>query len=277
MTVHLDWNQASIDSERVCREGDEPGDYVQWEPAELFRLHDWNVVTVADGHDFPQVVAAQRLAAALDTGQPTAIVYRTHKGWHYGIEGAPRTAPDTSSAPRVLPFGRGAYGRCRGGIDNLSAPRPALRRRRRRRGARGVSLGGASVRAARLENATSVTTLRGARLMAARERLERRSLRPRPGRRARPPSTSSREAPRHRRRRRCASRRAQARRCARPWVAPWAPSTRLRGVRCSWPQPTCSARPASAWPPRAFRADSGTPRATPPPRLATAAASARTR
>ena len=31
--VHVDWNQASIDSERVCRDGDRPGDYVQWEPA----------------------------------------------------------------------------------------------------------------------------------------------------------------------------------------------------------------------------------------------------
>jgi transketolase len=33
------------------------------------------------------VVAAQRKAAALDNGQPTAIVYRTMKGWQYGIEG----------------------------------------------------------------------------------------------------------------------------------------------------------------------------------------------
>jgi transketolase len=42
--LHLDWNQCSIDSNRVCREDDKPGDYVQWTPAELFRLHDWNVV-----------------------------------------------------------------------------------------------------------------------------------------------------------------------------------------------------------------------------------------
>src|SRR5512136_2560808 len=33
--LHLDWNQASIDSNQVCREGDKPGDYVQWTPAEL--------------------------------------------------------------------------------------------------------------------------------------------------------------------------------------------------------------------------------------------------
>lgn len=85
--VHLDWNQASIDSNKVCREGNVPGDYVQWSPAELFALNDWNVVYVPDGKNIRQVFAAQRYARALDNGQPTAIVYRTVKGWQYGIEG----------------------------------------------------------------------------------------------------------------------------------------------------------------------------------------------
>jgi len=85
--LHLDWNQASIDSERVCRDGDGPGDYVQWDPRELFYLHDWNVIYVPDGFDWQQVVAAQRHAATLTVGQPTAIVYRTVKGWRYGVEG----------------------------------------------------------------------------------------------------------------------------------------------------------------------------------------------
>ena len=87
LVMHLDWNQASIDSDHVCREGVVPGDYVQWDPRELFYLHDWNVIEVADGHDVQQVVAAQRHAATLETGQPTAIVYHTHKGWRYGVEG----------------------------------------------------------------------------------------------------------------------------------------------------------------------------------------------
>jgi transketolase len=87
VVVHVDWNQASIDSEQVCRDGDQPGDYVQWQPDELFYLHDWNVVRVADGHDFRQVVAAQRIAVSMDNHQPTAIVYRTRKGWQYGVEG----------------------------------------------------------------------------------------------------------------------------------------------------------------------------------------------
>lgn len=85
--IHLDWNQASIDSEFVTREGDRPGEYVQWDPMEFFHLHDWNVIEVADGFDFRQVIAAQRLVAGIETGQPTAIVYRTVKGWRYGIEG----------------------------------------------------------------------------------------------------------------------------------------------------------------------------------------------
>jgi transketolase len=85
--VHLDWNQASIDSNRVCREDGQPGDYVQWTPMELFRLHDWNVVYVADGKDFQHLAAAQRAALGMTNGQPTAVVYRTVKGWQYGMEG----------------------------------------------------------------------------------------------------------------------------------------------------------------------------------------------
>ncbi|HEX9654190.1 MAG TPA: hypothetical protein VGA99_10805 [bacterium] len=87
VVLHLDWNQASIDSNRVCREGSSPGDYVQWEPAELFYCHDWNAIYVPDGRDFRQILAAQRAALSLETKQPTAIIYRTVKGWKYGIEG----------------------------------------------------------------------------------------------------------------------------------------------------------------------------------------------
>lgn len=87
VVMHIDWNQASIDSNRVCRDQSGPGDYVQWDPVELFHLHDWNVIFVPDGAHFQQVIAAQRRALALDNGQPTAIVYHTVKGWKYGIEG----------------------------------------------------------------------------------------------------------------------------------------------------------------------------------------------
>ena len=85
--LHVDWNQASIDSNRVCRDGDIPGDYVQWNPLELVYLHDWNAIFVPDGMDFEQIFAAQRAALGIDNSQPTAIVYRTKKGWQYGVEG----------------------------------------------------------------------------------------------------------------------------------------------------------------------------------------------
>jgi transketolase len=84
---HLDWNQASIDSDQVTREGSNWGDYVQWDPMEFFYLHDWNVIEVPDGFDFRLILTAQRQALAMDNGQPTAIVYRTEKGWRYGITG----------------------------------------------------------------------------------------------------------------------------------------------------------------------------------------------
>ncbi len=87
VVLHVDWNQASIDSNHVCRDGEVPGEYVQWTPMELAYLHDWNVIYVPDGFDFQQVLAAQRLSVEIDGGQPTAVVYRTTKGWQYGIEG----------------------------------------------------------------------------------------------------------------------------------------------------------------------------------------------
>ncbi len=86
--LHIDWNQASIDSNRVCRDEKQPGEYVQWDPCELTYLHDWNTILVEDGKDFRQILTAQRLAQTFDNGQPTAIVYKTIKGWNYGIEGS---------------------------------------------------------------------------------------------------------------------------------------------------------------------------------------------
>jgi transketolase len=70
-----------------AREGKQPGDYVQWNPMELLYAHDWNAIFVPDGLDYRQIIVAQNLANTLATGQPTGIVYRTVKGWHYGIEG----------------------------------------------------------------------------------------------------------------------------------------------------------------------------------------------
>lgn len=85
--INIDFNQASIDSNSVCRDGDKKGDYVQWDPAEFAYLHDFNVIYVDDGKDFNKVLTAQTFAKNLDNKMPTAIVYRTIKGWKYGIEG----------------------------------------------------------------------------------------------------------------------------------------------------------------------------------------------
>ena len=87
LIVHLDWNQASIDSDKVTAENGAPGDYVTWEPAELFYLNGFNVIFVKEGLNIAHVYAAQKFAEKLNNGRPTAIVYRTIKGWHYGIEG----------------------------------------------------------------------------------------------------------------------------------------------------------------------------------------------
>lgn len=90
--LHVDWNQAAIDSDAVTREGKTPGDYAQWDPRELLLTHGFNVINVADGFDYQQNILAQRQAQEQarkkSTTAPTAIVYRTTKGWHYGIEGS---------------------------------------------------------------------------------------------------------------------------------------------------------------------------------------------
>ena len=87
LTIHLDWNQASIDSDKVCASDGTCGDYVAWQPKELFYINGLNVIEVDDGSNFKQVYAAQKFAAQLNNGLPTAIVYKTVKGRKYGIEG----------------------------------------------------------------------------------------------------------------------------------------------------------------------------------------------
>ena len=132
VVLHVDWNQASIDSSHVCRENGVPGDYVQWTPAELAYLHDWNVIFVPDGKDWQQIFTAQKKALEMNNSQPTAIVYRTIKGWRYGIEGKGshgaghklcaegffdtlRPFTDTSQGP--LPRCEASSQRCRSGKD----------------------------------------------------------------------------------------------------------------------------------------------------------------
>jgi transketolase len=85
---HVDWNQASIDSDFVTRVGNKPGEYVQWDPCEFLLVHGFNVIYVPDGFDFEQIREAQNKARVIKNGRPTGIVYHTIKGWQYGIEGS---------------------------------------------------------------------------------------------------------------------------------------------------------------------------------------------
>ncbi len=178
--LHVDWNQASIDSNHVCREGGTPGDYVQWTPAELAYLHDWNVILVPDGKDWQQIFVAQQKALEMNNNQPTAVVYRTVKGWQYGIEGKASHGgghklcadgffkalnPFLASAEGSLPRCESAGQRCRSGNDagileecfweSLKVVRKTL------------------------EGNQPLVTMIVERLTAARERLDRRQRKPR--------------------------------------------------------------------------------------------------
>jgi transketolase len=183
VVFHVDWNQASIDTNRVCRDDGQPGEYVQWTPAELFHLHDWNVVEVADGRDFQQVLAGQRRAASLENGQPTAIIYRTTKGWLYGIEGRAShgaghklcsdafysvLAPLAAKTDITLPTCEAAGHRCEMGHDGAATMEECFYD--------ALLL----VRQALEGDRPAAEDLAG-RLAAARERLERRGRRPREG------------------------------------------------------------------------------------------------
>jgi transketolase len=180
VVMHVDWNQASIDSNRVCRDDGTPGEYVQWNPMEFAYLHDWNVIYVPDGFDFQQVIAAQRTAARLDNGQPTAIVYRTTKGWQYGIEGRAShgaghklcsdgfyeaVAPFLEETGDELPHCEAGCQRCEGGKDPVVVEEcfwEAL----------------AVIRRALEESGPTVEML-ARRLVDARDRLDRRAREPR--------------------------------------------------------------------------------------------------
>ena len=79
--LHIDWNQASIDSDNVCNDGTKPGDYVQWNPAELAYFNDWNVINVNDGKDFQQVIAAQQKAFTFNRSEERRVGKECRSRW----------------------------------------------------------------------------------------------------------------------------------------------------------------------------------------------------
>lgn len=178
--LHIDWNQASIDSNQVCRDGETPGDYVQWTPAELAYLHDWNVIYVPDGFDWQQITIAQRLALDLHNGQPTAIVYRTIKGWGYGIEGKASHGAGHSlcsnsffnAVDMLLPKHQSAIPHCDGAQRcNCGADTTVLE---------DCYWQTLTIIRRALEERTATTTALAARLRASQKRLDTLDRRPRP-------------------------------------------------------------------------------------------------
>lgn len=182
VVFHVDWNQASIDSERVTREGLTPGDYVQWDPMELFHLHDWNVILVTDGLDLAGIAQAQKKAVELKNGQPTAIIYRTKKGWQYGIEGrashgAGHKLCSGGFYEALQPFVRESDLRlpsCEPGAQRCNAGKDANL-------LEACFWQSLTLLRGLLESNQGVTEALAARLRGSRERLERRARRPRTG------------------------------------------------------------------------------------------------
>jgi transketolase len=150
---------------------------------ELFHLHDWNVIYVPDGKDLQQVFAAQRAAASITNGQPTAVVYRTLKGWQYGIEGkaahgaghklcsdgfCKALADLTGQTDMMLPTCEAGSQRCQSGPEGAAIMEECFWE---------------SLQIVRkvIEESRPVVNALAARLVAARDRLNRLNRRPRSG------------------------------------------------------------------------------------------------
>ena len=249
--MHVDWNQASIDSNAVCRDGDDArrlravGSDGAVLPPRLERD------LRARRHRLP--AGRRRPAharATLDNGQPTAIVYRTIKGWQYGIEGRPPTAPATSSAPTASTR---RWRRC---WTKYGATLPTCcdmdeqrceRRQRRRRSWRSASGRRSSIVRSELESERGDGRHAGRPARRGRERLDERGAQA-PRRRARR-STRSTRSPRDgaetipdELRLEPGSDDHPARRAGQGRSTT---TTRRAAARSSSPPPTCSARPAS--------------------------------
>ena len=212
------------------------------------------MIDVPDGHDLQQVVAAQRHALALDTGQPTAIVYHTHKGWRYGVEGKASHGAGHKLCSEGFYEALAELSRTTGAeieLAHLRPGRPGLRRPGRRDRARALLLDGAAgdPRAGARSSCRWRPRWRsGSRPPATGS--TRASGPPGPAPRASTTPTSSprrrRRSRRRRRRRRtsCASSPARSRRCAASSAAPCTTCRRPAAARSWWPPPTSWAPPA---------------------------------
>ncbi len=97
--LHVDWNQASIDSNQVCREGEKPGDYVQWNPMELAYLHDWNVIYVPGAWISSRSWPPNAWRSGSRTASPRRSFTGPPRGGNTGLKARAPTAQDTAFAP----------------------------------------------------------------------------------------------------------------------------------------------------------------------------------
>jgi transketolase len=167
--LHVDFNQASIDSNHVCLDDKGPGEYVQWNPLELALFHDWNAIYVPNGMDFRQVLSAQHLALSINNGQPTAVVYRTTKGWRYGIEGR------TSHGAGHKFASEGYYTALLEFEDRFGAACPRFEGDKSPEKIEKCYFDSLMVIRSAIENDRELTSFAGMHLAAARERINQRS------------------------------------------------------------------------------------------------------
>jgi len=91
LIVHVDWNNASIDSDNVCTDLDceIEGEYVNWTPYQLGLLHGYNTIYVENGRNNNHIKVSQDYIfnkTIPKRRNPNMIVYRTLKGECY-LEG----------------------------------------------------------------------------------------------------------------------------------------------------------------------------------------------
>lgn len=174
--MHIDWNQSSIDSDGVTAENGKPGEYVQWDPVDLMYLNDWNVIFAPEGHNFQHVLTAQKLALSLDTKHPTAIVYRTVKGWSYGVTGK------ASHGAGHKMFSDEYYGLVKEFEDYFGMKFPRLEGEKNKTSIEKNYWDSLLVIRAAIESNKELAKKAGAKLKEAGKRLEQRDLKPRPDR-----------------------------------------------------------------------------------------------
>jgi transketolase len=91
LVIHIDWNNASIDSDNVCTDLDckTDGEYVNWTPYQLGLLHGYHTVYVENGRNNNYIKVAQDYVfnkTIIQKNNPSMIVYKTLKGECY-LEG----------------------------------------------------------------------------------------------------------------------------------------------------------------------------------------------